>query len=96
MVFTTRCGRVVPVTKPPTRSHIMNPSAPISTGVTAAISTSASTPAPARASRLERFFAIFARHAGAIAVDHTRILSLDRVAGRTGNIVPATARRCCC
>jgi hypothetical protein len=51
---------------------------------------------PARAARLDRFFAIFSRYAGTIAVDHTHVLTIDRVSGRTGVVAPTGARRCCC
>ena len=51
---------------------------------------------PPPPSRLAIFFEKFVRHAGAIAVDHTHLLPLDRVSGRTGIFNPPAARTCRC
>ncbi len=50
---------------------------------------------PAPASRLARFFDTFFRYASAIAIDHTHMLPLDRVSGRTGIVPPRAPQRCC-
>jgi hypothetical protein len=70
----------------------MNPSSCCSLENSAALS---SATAPARAPRLTRLLDFVIRHAGAVAVDHTHILPLDRVSGRTGIVQPAPARRDC-
>jgi len=71
----------------------MNHSSPLDCAQTAAPLPAA--PTPPRSSRLAVFFDLFFRHAGAIAVDHTHMLPLDRVSGRTGIFNPPAARRCC-
>ena len=52
--------------------------------------------APARPSRLHTWLDAFFRHAGAIAVDHTHLLPLARISGRTGAGRPAVKGRGCC
>ena len=50
---------------------------------------------PAKPSRLAALLDKFFKHAGAIAVDHTHMLPLDRVSGRTGIYNPPARCRCC-
>jgi hypothetical protein len=38
----------------------------------------------------------FFKYAAPIAVDHTHLLPLDRIAGRTGNVAPTERSRCRC
>jgi len=47
-------------------------------------------------SRLQRFVDFVLRHGGAVAVDHTHMLPLDRVSGRTGIVRPKARERCRC
>jgi hypothetical protein len=38
----------------------------------------------------------FFKYAAAVAVDHTHMLPLDRVSGRTGHVTPAKPGSACC
>ena len=49
-------------------------------------------PPPSRFAKLLDFVI---RHAGSVAVDHTHLLPLDRVSGRTGAITPTSTHRRC-
>jgi hypothetical protein len=53
-------------------------------------------PAPAQPPRLHAWLDAFFRHAGAIAVDHTHLLPLARISGRTGVYTPVAKVRGCC
>lgn len=96
MVFLTPCGMfrvsqsMITNLVPP-----MNPTA-AQTENSAAVVPAATEASPSPASRLARFFDTFFRYAGAIAVDHTHMLPLDRVSGRTGIVPPRAPQRCCC
>jgi hypothetical protein len=45
-------------------------------------------------SRFAKFLDFVIRHAGSVAVDHTHLLPLDRISGRTGIPQPRPFNRC--
>jgi hypothetical protein len=54
--------------------------------------TAKKSPPPSRFAKLLDFVI---RHAGSVAVDHTHLLSFDRVSGRTGAVTPKPKHRRC-